>query len=190
MKSGISIILLGIMLLILSCVMSVNASNETVIPKTEIKINITDVEIGYLKLSTFLFNDNTNKIQSVEEVVDECGYTIHYGFTCYDSSRMLQSNAKRENITMGVMYIRDTINFCENTSLHVINYVYIDGELYGVEPQTDEIIKISSLKLRYNSDYITVIDFNDNFYPRTVRYNSNGKPYNFPLEVDFDLSGE
>lgn len=155
--------------------------------KKIITTNTNDINVSMSEINTFLLNDNTDKINYIKKTVDDYNCTIYDGFTCYDFSRMLQSNAMQKNITMGILYIRNTINFSENTNLHIINYVYIDGEIYGIEAQEDEIIKILDIKTKYNSSYITVIDINDNFYPRKITW-KNGVSDNFRNDVDYNLS--
>ena len=164
----------------------------------EFKISPNTIVEGNIKVNTnltmtefvkFIKNDKTNEIITVNPIIDEDGNTIYEGFVCYDYVRMLESNAENEGINMGTIYIRDTPDLRFDTLLHTINYVFIDGVMYCVEPQTDEIFTVSSIKDRYNSNYVTVMDINDKYYPRQININK-GAAINFRNDVDYYLGDD
>lgn len=98
------------------------------------------------KLIDFLNQDLTDKKSFYDDPHRGVSYNVCTGF-----SRELARNAKEYGIFMGTISLRDTMKVGAGTRyFHAMNYCIIDGKFIMIEPQTDEIFTLESLK---NSDY-------------------------------------
>lgn len=128
-------ILIGVLILLTS-----QTSAWTIVRYSEVS-NVSVVE-----LNNFLAWDNTDAIE----------YTDN--FRCGDFSRQLARNATKYGITLGGAILSPGPSFWDDDN-HIVNYVYVNGELVFIEPQTDICSGIrwtgySYYKLYPNGQYV------------------------------------
>jgi hypothetical protein len=87
-------------------------------------------------LTEFLTTDTT----------DQNEYLPYY--TCGHFARELTHNAHKINKTMGSAILGDSPVF-RGYNNHIVNYVFINGTLLFIEPQTDNIFKLKDIPYKY-----------------------------------------
>ena len=102
------------------------ASAWTIIRQKEVS------DISELELWNFLAIDQTDQIK----------YTEY--FQCGHFARRLAINASYYNITLGGVTLSTNNNFMDYDN-HAINYVYINGSIVFIRPQSDKYGNYSSL---------------------------------------------
>ncbi|MCL7474808.1 MAG: hypothetical protein M8352_02045 [ANME-2 cluster archaeon] len=115
-----------------------------------------NVDSNYIQPTYYSPEMQTLKDFLKEDITDELSYSpdIHRGadyLVCTGFSRDLAKNAREYGILMGAISLRDTMKVGEGTRYyHAMNYCIIDGKFILIEPQTDEVLTLESLK---DSDY-------------------------------------
>lgn len=97
-------------------------------------------------LLNFLKQDTTSELSYYPDPHRGVEY-----FVCTGYVRDLAKNANEYGIKMGGISLRNTMAIGAGTQYyHAMNYCIIDGQFLIIEPQSDEIFTLESLK---NSDY-------------------------------------
>ena len=87
-----------------------------------------------------------------EDITNEQDYhlDLHRGvdyYVCSGYTRDLAKNASEYGIKMGGISLRDTMTVGAGTRYHhAMNYCIIDGQFLAIEPQSDKIYTLESLK--------------------------------------------
>lgn len=82
--------------------------------------------------------------------------------SCTGYSRDLAKNAKEYGIDMGAISLRDTMKVGMGTRYyHAMNYCIVDGKFIIIEPQTDEVFTLETLKKSDNSVYKYISIYQD-----------------------------
>jgi len=101
--------------------------------------------ITYEELDAFLDLDKTDKHEYIKGIYD-CGYF----------ARDLARNATAYNITLGGIIVSPDQSFMDRNN-HVMNYVYVNGSMIYIEPQTDmtsELLTYDYYLLYPNGQYV------------------------------------
>lgn len=101
-------------------------------------ISISNAESDIVTIKTFLKQDTTNNHQYIMP-----------NYVCVQFAYDLARNASEYNITMGGAILGTNSEF-KGLKNHMMNYVYINGSIYLIEPQNDQIFKLQSgFKYKY-----------------------------------------
>ena len=70
-------------------------------------------------------------------------------YTCGHFSRDLARNASLHNLSIGSVIMSDHPVFGGRWNSHIMNYIEINGSLWLIEPQTDQICSVEWSNFRY-----------------------------------------
>lgn len=109
------------------------------------------------KLVNFLKEDKTDWMMYDQDPQRGISYFVCSGFT-----RTLAKNAKEYDIYMGGISLRNTPTVGVATKhYHAMNYVIINNQFMIIEPQTDQIFNLKTIKSHHGGVYKYITIYQD-----------------------------